>query len=70
MEELWASCGWVHTELGDAGARGFSVDDETIAKLMISVDESCDGMMNVLSKTIKAEHGGKLVEWSGKSIQG
>ncbi|ORY29548.1 hypothetical protein BCR39DRAFT_171236 [Naematelia encephala] len=61
--------GWVHTDMGDAGAKGFGVDDETQAKLMISVDESCDGMMKVLAGTTKAEHGGKLVEWTGKPIE-
>jgi len=74
MEDDWLhsfslSPGWVHTELGDAGARSFGIDEETLAKLMIGVDESCDGMFKALAVTTKAEHGGRLLEWTGKVIE-
>ncbi|KAM7188882.1 hypothetical protein V8F20_010391 [Naviculisporaceae sp. PSN 640] len=70
MEEKWLhsfalSPGWVHTDLGDGGARAFGVDEATQAQLMVSVADSCDGMIKVLGSTSKAEHGGKLVEWTG-----
>lgn len=55
--------------MGDAGARSFGVDEETQAKLMVGVDESCDGMMKVLATTTRADHGGKLVEWTGKPLE-
>jgi hypothetical protein len=60
--------GWVHTDVGDAGAVGPGVDNATREKLMISVDESCDGMMRVLAKPNKAQHGGKLVLYTGDTV--
>ncbi|KAK3313624.1 hypothetical protein B0H66DRAFT_566644 [Apodospora peruviana] len=74
MEDDWlhsfSLCpGWVHTDLGDGGADVFGVDEETRGKLMISVDDSCDGMMKALAVTTKAEHGGRLVEWTGKVLE-
>ncbi|TVY78230.1 Norsolorinic acid ketoreductase [Lachnellula suecica] len=60
--------GWVHTDLGDSGATGLGVRKEQQDKLMIGVDESCDGMMKVLAETSKAKHGGKLVLYSGEPI--
>ncbi|KAI0382102.1 hypothetical protein F5Y04DRAFT_58128 [Hypomontagnella monticulosa] len=73
MEEPWLNSmavapGWVHTELGDAGALSFGVDEETKAKLMIGVDQSCDGMMQVLADTTKEKHGGKLIMWNGEHL--
>lgn len=60
--------GWVHTDLGDYGAAKFSVDEATMKAMMIDQDTSCDGMMEVLSKTTKAEHGGKLVGYDGSIV--
>jgi norsolorinic acid ketoreductase len=73
MEEPWLNSmalgpGWVHTELGDAGAKSFNVDEATQAKLMIGIDESCDGMIKVLQETSKAKHGGKLIIWNGEHL--
>lgn len=73
MEEPWLNSmslgpGWVHTELGDAGAVSFNVDEATQAKLMIGLEESCDGMFKVLGETTKAKHGGKLVLWTGEAV--
>ncbi|KAL8380822.1 hypothetical protein RB595_005219 [Gaeumannomyces hyphopodioides] len=72
-EEEWLNSfsfhpGWVHTEMGDKGADAFDVDQATRDKLMVSLDDSCDGMMEVLAKTSKAEHGGKLVLHSGSPV--
>lgn len=53
--------GFVQTDLGNAGARGLGFGD----KAHITVDESCDGMMEVLKATSKEKHGGKLVMWDG-----
>ncbi|KAK1988403.1 hypothetical protein LZ30DRAFT_699461 [Colletotrichum cereale] len=60
--------GWVHTDLGDAGAVCLGVDEATQAQLMIGIDESCDGMMKVLAETTKEKHGGKLVLYSGGTM--
>jgi len=60
--------GWVHTELGDGGAKTFGIDKATQDKLMISVDESCDGMMKVLAETTKAKHGGQLVLYNNETM--
>ncbi|KAI1361467.1 NAD(P)-binding protein [Xylaria arbuscula] len=73
MEEEWLNSfalgpGWVHTDLGDAGAAAFGVDKETQDKLMIGLEESCDGMMKVLSETSKEKHGGQLILWNGSPL--
>ncbi|KAK7917541.1 hypothetical protein PG985_011149 [Apiospora marii] len=53
--------GWVQTDLGDRGARSLGLE-----KAFITVKESCDGMMDVLVKTSKEKHGGKMVGWNGE----
>ena len=58
----------MHTDLGDAGAKSFGVDEAMRARFMISSDELCDGMMKVLANTTRADHGGKLVMYSGRII--
>jgi len=60
--------GWVHTDLGNDGAVGLSVPKEMQDKLMIGVDESCDGMMKTLAETTKAKHGGKLLLYTGDTL--
>lgn len=54
--------------MGDAGAVSLGIDHATQKKIMIGIDESCDGMMNVLASTTKAKHGGKLVLYTGNAI--
>ncbi|KAK8056789.1 hypothetical protein PG993_002016 [Apiospora rasikravindrae] len=61
------SPGWVLTELGDVGADALNVDAETEAKLMIWVEESCDGIFKLLEETIKETHGGKLLLYFGET---
>lgn len=58
--------GWVHTDLGDAGAENLGVTREMREAMMIGLEESCDGMMRVLGETSKEKHGGKLVIYSGE----
>ncbi|KAI0119552.1 NAD(P)-binding protein [Daldinia grandis] len=53
--------GWVQTELGNAGARGLGVEQAPLG-----VDESCDGMVRMLTISTKAEHGGKMVSYDGE----
>lgn len=54
--------------MGDKGAMGLGADKAMQEKLMIGVDESCDGMMKVLAATTKAKHGGKLVLYNGETM--
>ncbi|KAJ0336736.1 hypothetical protein COL922a_007575 [Colletotrichum nupharicola] len=66
-EEDWLNAfvlapGWVQTDLGNAGARYFGLKEASIG-----VDESCDGMMEVLAKTTKEKHGGKMVLYNGET---
>ncbi|CAJ2500126.1 Uu.00g029790.m01.CDS01 [Anthostomella pinea] len=61
--------GWVTTELGAVGARGLGFSEEAIAKMLIGVDESCEGMMKVLADTSKEKHGGKMVAYNGDVIE-
>ncbi|CAJ2514333.1 Uu.00g024520.m01.CDS01 [Anthostomella pinea] len=70
MEDDWLNSfslgpGWVHTDLGDAGAIGLGADEDTQAKFMISCDDSCDGMFKVVTETSREKHGGKLVLFNG-----
>lgn len=52
--------GWVQTDLGNAGARHFGLEQAST-----TTDESCDGMLKVFLNTSKAEHGGKMVTYDG-----
>ncbi|KAI8255738.1 putative beta-1,3-N-acetylgalactosaminyltransferase 2 [Colletotrichum sp. SAR 10_98] len=66
-EEDWLNAfilspGWVQTDLGNAGARYFGLKEASIG-----VDESCDGMMEVLANTTKEKHGGKMVFYNGET---
>ncbi|KAF7552718.1 hypothetical protein G7Z17_g4124 [Cylindrodendrum hubeiense] len=66
LEEDWLNAlvlgpGWVQTDLGNAGARGLGFD-----KALIGVDESCDGMMQVLGVSNKEKHGGKMIGYNGE----
>lgn len=56
----------MHTDLGDAVAENLGVTGEMRERLMIGLDESCDGMMRVLRGTSKERHGGKLVIYTGE----
>ncbi|KAK8049048.1 hypothetical protein PG994_010778 [Apiospora phragmitis] len=67
LNSMALGSGWVHTELVDVGADAFHVDAETQAKLMIGLEEYCNGMFKVLGGTTKEKHGGKLVLYSGKA---
>ncbi|KAH8690609.1 hypothetical protein BGW36DRAFT_364178 [Talaromyces proteolyticus] len=60
--------GFVHTDMGDIGAAALGIDKATQDQIMIGLDESCDGMMEVLTETTKEKHGGKLVMYNGETI--
>ncbi|KAK6952028.1 hypothetical protein Daesc_006554 [Daldinia eschscholtzii] len=53
--------GWVQTELGNTGARGLGMDQAPLG-----VDQSCDGMVQMLAVSTKAKHGGKMVSYDGE----
>ncbi|KAH8679209.1 hypothetical protein BGZ61DRAFT_359211 [Ilyonectria robusta] len=55
--------GWVQTDLGNEGARGLGFE-----KAALGVDESCDGMMQVLTSSSKEKHGGKMVSYEGEIL--
>lgn len=55
--------GWVQTDLGNEGARGLGFEKATLG-----VDESCDGMMLVLTSSNKEKHGGKMVSYEGEIL--
>ncbi|KAK8089593.1 hypothetical protein PG997_004554 [Apiospora hydei] len=61
-----ASC-QVLNELGDFGADAFNGDAETRGKLMIGVEESCDGICKVVGETAKEKRGGKLLLYFGET---
>jgi norsolorinic acid ketoreductase len=64
-EESWLNAfvldpGWVQTDLGNAGAVHFGVEQAET-----TVDASCDGMVKVISESSKEKDGGKMVGWEG-----
>ncbi|PVH96639.1 NAD(P)-binding protein [Periconia macrospinosa] len=65
-ENDWLNCftidpGHVSTDLGDAAAVAVGIGEHAPT----SVQESCDGMMNILDKATKKEYGGKLAVFTG-----
>jgi NAD(P)-dependent dehydrogenase (short-subunit alcohol dehydrogenase family) len=65
-EDEWLNCfaidpGHVSTDLGDAAAKAVGMGDHAPT----SVQESCDGILNVLSKASKKEYGGRLAVFTG-----
>lgn len=65
-EDAWLNAfvlnpGWVQTDLGNAGARHFGLQEAET-----TVEESCDGMVEVLGQVTKERHGGKMVSWRGE----
>ena len=69
LHSFGLSPGLVDTDLGTRGAEGLldrGVDKAFIDSLMVTVETSCDGMMKVLAGTNKADHGGKLLLYTGE----
>lgn len=58
--------GWVKTDMGIAGARMLGINEAAMEKMMIGVDESCDGMVRVLGEATKETHGGEMVSYRGR----
>lgn len=56
---------WVRTEMGIAGAAHLGMYEASIERMVISVDESCHGMVKVLAEATKESHGGKMVSYRG-----
>ncbi|KAJ7448665.1 hypothetical protein B0H11DRAFT_2333095 [Mycena galericulata] len=52
--------GFVQTDMGNAGARHFGLE-----KAKVTLEDSCDGMVQVYATCTKAKHGGKLVVYDG-----
>ncbi|KAK7702212.1 hypothetical protein SLS64_009790 [Diaporthe eres] len=55
--------GFVQTEMGNASARLLGLE-----KAFIGVDESCDGIVQVIDAATKDSHGGKLWDNDGKQL--
>ncbi|KAH7125107.1 hypothetical protein B0J11DRAFT_527579 [Dendryphion nanum] len=64
-EEDWLNAyvlspGWVQTELGNAGAVFFGLE-----QAHVTVEDSCNGMVEIIAKSTKKDHGGKMVSYDG-----
>lgn len=57
--------GWVTTELSYGRVKVLGFDDEFIKVNLISMVESCDGVMEADATTSKVMNGGKLVQHDG-----
>lgn len=53
--------GWVQTEMGNQGARTFGIEQAPT-----TVEESVNGMYNVLTTATKEKWGGKVVLYTGE----
>lgn len=67
--------GLVSTDLGSIGTRGVAREDglefmklANLEKMMISVDECCDGLFKVISECARDTHGGKLISHIGEVV--
>lgn len=67
--------GLVDTNLGSTGIRWLihesgleSIKGLNLEKFMISVDQSCDGIVRVISEVVRDKHGGKLVSYAGEIV--
>ncbi|KIW24334.1 uncharacterized protein PV07_10055 [Cladophialophora immunda] len=67
--------GLVDTDLGSSGIRwlihesGYEfIKGFDLEKSMISVGQSCDGIVKVISESVRDKHGGKLVSYTGEII--
>ncbi|KAJ9603771.1 hypothetical protein H2200_011957 [Cladophialophora chaetospira] len=79
-EEEWLTTFTVHpglvdTDLGSTGVRWLtqesgleSIKNFDMEKMMISVDQSCDGIVKVASEFGRDKYGGKLVSYEGEII--
>ena len=57
------SPGWCQTDLGNAGARIFGMEQAPVA-----VDDSCRQMVPLIDEAMKESHGGKLWGYEGDEL--
>lgn len=55
--------GWVQTEMGNTAAQGFGIDQAPT-----TVDESTEGMVQLLKTATKDKYGGKVVLYNGEVL--
>ncbi|KAI1122104.1 hypothetical protein F5Y10DRAFT_254869 [Nemania abortiva] len=53
--------GWVQTDMGNSAAQGWGMESAPDA-----IDESCDGILKVLTTGTKEKYGGKVVLYNGE----
>lgn len=63
------SPGFVETDSGYLFAKQMAMPEEVRKSVMITRDVCCDGIINVIASTSKAQHGGELVEYSGNILE-
>jgi norsolorinic acid ketoreductase len=56
--------GFVATDMGHFGAKSFGVTDGPPT----TVDESCEGIIEVVGEATKTTHGGKLFDFTGRTM--
>lgn len=52
---------WVQTDMGNSGAQAFGLEQAPD-----SVDESCDGMIELFDAATKETHGGRFWHYHGE----
>ncbi|KAM3414325.1 hypothetical protein BST61_g10972 [Cercospora zeina] len=57
---------WVTTDMGLAGAQAFGLKEENIGELLITTQESVDGMVEVIEGATREKSGGKFMRYNGE----
>ncbi|KAI9147045.1 Norsolorinic acid ketoreductase nor1 [Paramyrothecium foliicola] len=55
--------GWVQTDMGNTAAQGWGV-----AIAPVTIEESCDGAVRVITEATKEKYGGKMVLYTGEIL--
>lgn len=70
QEEDWITAfvihpGWVDTDMGQAVKLGLGLAGKNVKLPIITVDESCDGMVHLIDLATRESHGGKFWGYDG-----
>ncbi|KAI1413718.1 NAD(P)-binding protein [Hypoxylon sp. FL1857] len=70
QEEDWLTAfvihpGWVDTDMGQAALNGLGLAASNVKVPVITIDESCDGMVQLIDIATKETHGGRFWDYDG-----
>ncbi|KAI1213258.1 NAD(P)-binding protein [Annulohypoxylon truncatum] len=70
QEEDWITAfvvhpGWVETDMGQAVMHGLGLAGKNVKLPIITVDESCDGIVHLIDVATRESHGGRFWDYDG-----